>query len=292
MKKISVMLSAFILLISANTSFCEEIVTVSILDIHPTQPAAGVASVESIRKAKYSKINDIAEYRAKILAETPLKTVRGPEGDIYLTDGHHRALSIFRTTYEKCETLKPVEGLDACVKKADIKVTIEEDYSNESWDDFVDELHSSNKIYLTQSTWDKIKRGEISKKQVFKNPGAVLPQNLGKLGNDTMRSALGSLFSRQKFNIDSNNFVNYLEFFIAEKISNKVKIEPGHEFDSDVQVNLARAIFYTPDVLNYMRCLAKDDDYSWDKAQTDINLALRIEANTPFDRSICDKTTL
>ena len=134
---------------------------------------------------------------------------------------------------------------------------------------------------------ERVSRGEISKQQIFNNPDGVLPPNIGKLANDPMRSALGSLFSRQKFSIDGNNFINYLEFLLAEKIADKVKVEAGREFTPEVQISLAGAIFYNPDVLKYLRCLARTEEILWDKAQTDINLALRIEANTPFERREC-----
>jgi hypothetical protein len=266
----------------------DKITQVSIIDIHPTQPEAGLASTELLRKSKYSKISDMEEYRTKVLAENPLKTVRGPGGEIYLTDGHHRALGVFRTASEKCEKTKSVEPVDACMKKIEVRVKVEADFSQGSWDDFLDALQKSNNIYLPPEVRAKLQRGEITKQQIFKYPGGVLPPNIGMLADNPLRSSLGSLFSRSKFNIDASNFVNYLEYLLGEKIADKVKVESGREFDPEVQIDLTRAIFYTPEILKYMRCLAKTDDFSWEKAQTDINLALRLDGNLPFEQSSCE----
>ena len=288
MKRLSVGLSLLFIVLFAQATFAVETVTISILDLHPTQPAAGVASTDYFRKTKYAKINDLDEYRALIVSENPLRAVRGPGGEIYLTDGHHRALGIFRTSAEKCASAKSSEGVEACMKRAKIRVKIEGDFSKRSWNDFVDTLLKDNNMYLPPEVREKVSRGEITREQIFKNPGGVLPPIIGKLANDPMRSALGALFSRQKFSIDGNNFVNYLEFLLAEKIADKVKVEAGSEFTSEVQISLAGAIFYNPDVLKYLRCLARTDDIQWEKAQTDINLALRIEANIPFERTACE----
>jgi len=288
MKRLSVGLSLLFIVLFAQGSFAVETVTISILDLHPTQPAAGVASTDYFRKTKYAKINDLDEYRALIVSENPLRAVRGPGGDIYLTDGHHRALGIFRTAAEKCEIVKSSESIDVCMKKAKVRVKIDGDFTKSSWNDFVDALMKDNNLYLPPDVREKVSRGEISKQQIFKNPGGVLPPTIGKLADDPMRSALGSLFSRQRFSIDGNNFVNYVEFLLAEKIADRVKVEAGKELVPEVQISLAGAIFYNPDVLKYLRCLARTDEIQWDKAQTDINLALRIEANTPFERRECE----
>ena len=287
MKRLSAALSLLIFVLFSQATFANEIVTISIVDLHPTQPAAGVATTDYFRKIKYGKVNDIDEYRALIVSENPLMGVRGPGGKIYLTDGHHRALGVFRTSAEKCESVKSSESADACMKLAKIRVKIEGDFSKSSWNDFADTLLKDNNMYLPPEVRDKIARGEISMQQIFNNPGGVLPPTIGKLANDPMRSALGSLLSRQKFSIDAKNFANYLEFLLAEKIADKVKVEAGREFTPEVQISLAGAIFYNPDVLKYFRCLARTDEIQWDKAQTDINMALRIEANTPFERREC-----
>lgn len=175
------------------------------------------------------------------------------------------------------------------MKQALIRVNVEDDLSSKTWTDFVAALKKNNNIYLPSQLWAKIEKGEITYEQIFKKPGGIIPDSLGKLANDTIRSALGSLFSRQKFNVDGNNFINYLEFYLADKIADRVKIEPGQEFDPDVQINLARAVFYTPEILKYFRCLARSDDFSWEKAQVDINLALRLDANVSFDQSNCER---
>lgn len=287
MKLLSAALSLLIFVLFSQATFANEIVTIAIGDLRPTQPAAGMVSTDYARKNKYGKVKDIDEFRAKIFTENPLRAVRGPGGDIYLTDGHHRALGIFRTAAEKCESVKASESVDDCMKSAKVRVRIDGDFSKSSWNDFVDALFKDNNLYLPPDVRDKVSRGEISKQQIFKNPGGVLPPTLGKLANDPMRSAFGALFSRQRFSIDGNNFVNYVEFFLAEKITDKVKVEAGKELTPEVQISMAGAIFYNPDVLKYLRCLARTDEIQWDKAQTDINLALRIEANTPFERKEC-----
>jgi len=297
MKRTVSILSLFIIALTVQPVFgidktininADKIVKISIIDIRPTQPSAGLASTDALRKSKYSKIDDMDEYRSKVLSENPLKTVRGPGDEIYLTDGHHRALGVFRTALDKCENAKAVEPVEACMKKVEVRIKIEADFSKNSWDEFLAALQKSNNIYLPPDVRAKLQRGEITRQQIFQDPGGVLPSNIGELTDNPFRSALGTLFSRTKFNIDGGNFVNYLEFLLSEKIADKVKVEPGREFDPEVHVNLTRAIFYTPEVLKYMRCLARPDDFSWEKAQTDINLALRLDGNLPFDQSSCE----
>ncbi len=288
MQRLSITVCIFLSLCLAQLAFGEEI-KVSIIELRPTQPAAGLATTDIFRKSKYQKTTDMAEFLAKIIAENPLRAVRGPGGEIFLTDGHHRALGVFRTAMERCESAKPAVGVEPCMKQALIRVNVEDDLSSKTWTDFVAALKKNNNIYLPSQLWAKIEKGEITYEQIFKKPGGIIPDSLGKLANDTIRSALGSLFSRQKFNVDGNNFINYLEFYLADKIADRVKIEPGQEFDPDVQINLARAVFYTPEILKYFRCLARSDDFSWEKAQVDINLALRLDANVSFDQSNCER---
>ncbi len=267
--------------------FSEEIIEVSIRDIHPTQPGAGFASSEASRLKKFKDIKDESGLRAKLKSEPPLRAVRGPGGGIFLTDGHHRALGAFRTSSAVCTSARPTDGVDSCMKGARIRVRLEGDYSTNTWNEFVDALQKQNNIYLPPVVRDKLKSGEISKEAIFREPDGIIPPTLGKLVNDSMRSALGSLLVRPVIALNTDNFVNYFEFFLAERVEKRVKFEPGHETDLEVSKSIANIIFNDPEIVLYMRCLARTDGDNWQKAQSQINRLMKLAPETPFEQAAC-----
>lgn len=270
----------------STPSFGAEIREVSILDIHPTQPAAGYSAVEAAQAIKYKNINDPNFFSDQVLQEKPLRGVIGPDAELYLTDGHHRALGILRASSSVCEKKQPLSPVDSCVRGTKVRVVIDMDYSQKTWPDFVDSLQKDNNIYLPPELRQKLSSGEISPEQLFKRPDGLLPANLGKLANDPMRSALGTLFYYQ--GISGELFVNYVEFLLSEKLDKNIRVKPGEESDMRVQLRLMKAIFCNDQVVNFLRCLAKRETSTWQKAQKQINLAVGLEEEIPFDASHCN----
>ncbi|WP_026075801.1 ParB-like protein [Noviherbaspirillum massiliense] len=60
--------------------------------LRPTQPSVGMMRVEE-RAAKMKGETNFAQYTSR----RPLPVVRGPDGDFYLTDGHHLANVLVRS---------------------------------------------------------------------------------------------------------------------------------------------------------------------------------------------------
>ena len=281
-------IASLLLFVTLFSSFAAgaEIAEVSVLDIHPTQPAAGYAASEATQLVKFKNIKDEAALRDRVLQEKPLRAVVAPGGAIYLTDGHHRALGVFRTSAAICETNAPAAEVDSCMRKVKIKVRIDGDYSKNSWDEFVDALLKENNIYLPQKVKARLASGELTKEQIFKGSAGIMPQSLGKLANDPMRSAIGTLFFHQ--GISGVLFANYLEFLVAERLGGVVKVEVGHEFDPGVQIRLMKAIFGNDDIVKFIRCLAVRDEKSWREAQAAVNQVVGIENDTPFAPKLCE----
>ncbi len=264
-----------------------EVAKVSVVDIQPTQPAAGYAAsdVSASKLLKFKNIKDETALCNQVLQEKPLRAVVGPGGGIYLTDGHHRALAVFRTSAAICESSRPAAEVDPCLRGVKVKVRIEGDYSKRSWDDFVDALLKENNIYLPQTIKARLASGELTKEQLFKGPDRVMPPSLGKLANDPMRSAIGTLFYYQ--GINGNLFANYLEFLVAERLGGEVKVQVGQEFNPEVQVRLLKAIFSNEDLVKFIRCLARRDKESWSEAQKEVNQVVGLDSSTPFAPETC-----
>ncbi len=286
MKRLTIVCLLLIITFFGNFARGAEFTEVSVLDIHPTQPAAGYAASEANQLMKFKNIRDEAALRNQVLQEKPLRAVVAPGGGIYLTDGHHRALALFRTSAAICETSRPTAEVDSCMRGIKVKIRIEGDYSKSSWDDFVDELIKENNIYLPQTIKVRLASGELTKERIFNGPDRVMPLSLGKLANDPMRSAIGTLFHYQ--GIKGDLFVNYAEFLVAERIGGMVKVEVGHEFDPGVQVRLMRAIFGNEDIVKFLRCLARRDEKSWSSAQKGINQVVGVDNVTPFSPTLCE----
>jgi hypothetical protein len=286
MKRLSIIFLLLIVTLFGNFAIGAEFAEVSVLDIHPTQPAAGYAASEATQLFKFKNIRDEAALRNRVLQEKPLRAVVAPGGGIYLTDGHHRALGVFRTSAAICESSMPAAEVDSCMRGIKVKVRIDGDYSKSSWDDFVDALLKENNIYLPQTIKARLASGELTKERIFKGPDGVMPPSLGKLANDPMRSAIGTLFFYQGINGDL--FANYLEFLVAERLGGVVKVEVGHEFDPGVQVRLMKAIFGNEDIVKFIRCLAIRDKKSWSDAQKEINQVVGVDNDTPFSPTLCE----
>jgi hypothetical protein len=286
MKRLSIVSLLLIVTLFCNLAIGAEFAEVSVLDIHPTQPAAGYAASEATQLMKFKNIKDDTALRDRVLQEKPLRAVIAPGGDIYLTDGHHRALGVFRTSAAICESSRLDAEVDSCMRGIKVKVRIEGDYSKSSWDEFVDALLKQNNIYLPQSIKARLASGELTKERVFKGPDGVMPSSLGKLANDPMRSAIGTLFYYQGINGDL--FANYLEFLVAERLGSKVNVQAGHEFNPAVQVQLMKAIFGDEDIVKYIRCLARRDETSWNDAQKAVNQVVGLDSSTPFAPTLCE----
>ncbi|MFH0787410.1 MAG: ParB/Srx family N-terminal domain-containing protein [Pseudomonadota bacterium] len=264
-----------------------EIAEVSVVDIQPTQPAAGYAAseVSASKLLKLKNIMDETTFRNQVLQEKPLRAVIGPGGGIYLTDGHHRALGVYRASTAICESSRPAAEVDACLRGVKVRVRIEGDYSKSTWNDFVDALLKENNIYLPQTIKARLASRELTKEQLFKGPDRVIPPSLGKLANDPMRSSMGTLFHYQ--GINGNLFANYLEFLVAERLGGEVKVQAGQEFDPRVQVRLLKALFSNEDLVKFIRCLARRDKESWNEAQKEVNQVVGLDSSTPFAPETC-----
>jgi hypothetical protein len=220
------------------------------------------------------------------LQEKPLRAVVAPGGAIYLTDGHHRALAVFRTSAAICESSRPAAEVDSCMRGINVRVRIDGDYSQSSWDDFVDALLKENNMYLPQTIKARLASGELTQERSIKGPDGVMPPSLGKLANDPMRSAIGTLFHYQGINGDL--FANYLEFLVAERLGGAVEVKVGHEFSPDVQVRLTKAIFGNEEIVKFIRCLASRDETSWSDAQKAIDQIVGVDNAIPFTPAHCE----
>jgi hypothetical protein len=263
-----------------------KIAEVSVFDIRPTQPAAGYAASEATQLLRFRNIRDEAALRDRVLQEKPLRAVVAPGGGVYLTDGHHRALAIYRTSAAICESSKPAAEVDPCMRGIKVRVRIDGDYSNSGWDEFVDALLKENNMYLPQTIRAKLASGELAKERIFKDPDGVMPTSLGKLANDPMRSAIGTLFHYQ--GISGDWFANYLEFLVSERIGGAVEVKAGHEFSPDVQIRLMKAIFGNENIVKFIRCLAIRDEKPWNEAQKAIDQAVGIDTGAPFVPEHCE----
>jgi len=285
MKRLMAIVCSVMVCLVFRLSFAGEVVEVPVADIHPTQPTVGFAASEASQSFKFKNVKDESSLRERVLKEKPLRGVRGPDGAIYLTDGHHRSLAVFRTAAAICESSHSRDEVKACINGVHVHIALDADYTGRSWKEFADALFAENNIYLPPATRAKLASGELKREEIFQKPGSVLPATIADVTNDPMRSAIGTLFYYQ--GVDGNNFANYLEFLVAEKLGNKVEVKAGREFDPGVQIRLMKAIFGSATMVKYIRCLARPEEEAWNAAQKEIDEAIGLDASSSFSREAC-----
>jgi hypothetical protein len=164
-----------------------EVAKVKILDVRPTQFVVGAKEIEfrMIRIADKDADGEIADYKKK----NPGKAVIGPDGTLFLVDGHHLATALYN------------------LGKESMRVEIVKDYSDLSWRAFWIKLRTKHLCYLRDA------RGRVQ------SP-SKLPHSIPELKDDPYRS-LAYLVSKSEGFEDHDS--PFQEFYWAQFYRRRIK---------------------------------------------------------------------
>lgn len=212
-------LTAFLLILIGN-SFAQahlpvviEERLVSVHDVRPTQMEVGKAHVEYSRVKIYKNPNLIES-----MASRALPAWIGPDKKIYITDGHHWA-SGSQLVYDENPKL---------ANELKLRVQIEADFSQKTWEEFYIALFNSGKGYFTPEVRHRYLSQDSSGK-LFGTPENIvamyqnhLPKSLPELQNNPWRSVFG--MALEEIGFDPNfDFIDYIEFYIAEEFTEHMR---------------------------------------------------------------------
>jgi hypothetical protein len=263
----------------------------SLEQIRPTQTSIGFAAIRSIRENYASRAakngQSLKEYLAERAASEPLRGVRSPDGQIFLTDGHHRTRVTSDLIHES--------GAPA----ARIPVRLDADFTNDTWEAFAAHMVAHNDLYLDppirKRVQSEIDRGQLTAAGIFARAD-ILPANIGALPDNPLRSVIGNIL--YPLGLKGEHFANYLEFHLGERLGERlgehVKVKAGEESDPKKIAAVRHALFTDPALIRALRCNARDENpEEYRKTQSQISDALLSESpkqarpDPDFKKSSC-----
>lgn len=173
---------------------------------------------------------DYAEYVVKRMDEYVFPAILGPDGNYYITDGHHKIWSVFTELGKEYPEL---------LKTAQVKVEVTDDFSKSglSTADFYKKVFVDDKRgYFSPET----KASITSDPEKF----AETIKNFTGLKNDPMRSAVGRVF--KKLGWSAQGMTDFVQFYVGkemEKLGFKLP-KPNSPLDKD---NVEEAIDFILD---------------------------------------------
>lgn len=188
-----------LLLLSSGLASAEQI---SVLGLRPTQMQIGKRAadfhVENWRKDAKQRGLTLKQYAATVLkprfAGTELPVVIDPKGHYRNTDGHHRM-----TALRKVSKLTGV--------RFDVKAKLLRDYRGKTFEEYAEDFTSNLK--KGQFTPEVEKLDAVARMR-------QLPETYDKLGDNTLRTALEVVFTRNQ--ISGSLMRDYVEFRVAEEL--------------------------------------------------------------------------
>jgi hypothetical protein len=193
------------------TTFEERLVPIA--DVRPTQMEVGMAHVEYSRAKIYKNPNLVESVASRVLPAWI-----GPDNKVYITDGHHWASGSQRVLNEH-------PSLAGDLK---IRVQLEADYSQKTWENFYVDLYKAGKGYFSPQVRSRFVETDGGGKQTISSPNIVkmysefLPKNLNELRNNPWRSVFG--MALEEIGFDPNfDFIDYIEFYLAEEFAEHMR---------------------------------------------------------------------
>lgn len=206
----------------------------NISELHPGQSNVGlfVINMKKPENGVFSSIQKKCENNTlndsllkKCASKKGISGVIGPNGKIYLIDGHHSTYSLYLLANQA----------NKCNYAGEVCVYIEDNKKDLIESQFVSYMKQQQYVWLKDKTGRNI---EFS----------ALPDKISKIGDDPYRSLI-KLIADSKCNqnnpvIDSSNNTPYLEFYW----SNKLELFCSNLYN----LNQKNANIYTRDAYNYM----------------------------------------
>lgn len=186
-----------------------EVVTVPILQLHPTQSVVGereVAEKESKIKGK-----DAAELR-EYIADHTVPVVIGPGNTLYMVDHHHTMLALLRS---------------GRAQTCDARILA--NYSNLTMPEFWKQMEKKKWVYLKNGQGQPITPSQI-------------PSTLTDMGNDPYRALAGQVRDEGGYR---KTDIPFADFAWANYFRSQINMGPG-QAGWDAAVKQAMAIAHSP----------------------------------------------
>ncbi len=181
-----------------------------------TVPAHGLESICSILVSELKPLqmevgDDAVMYMLRNYLEThelnlrPFPAVVLPNGEIRISDGHHRARMFYwleKKGYVPVGILKP-------------NIKIVRNYQEEGMTlvEALKDLYSTGGLYLTKPYRELLDRGEVDWEDFFTG---TMPHSIAELNDNPKRSLMGAVLHELKIN--SLEYTNFIEFYLAERL--------------------------------------------------------------------------
>lgn len=197
-----------------------EVVTVPILQLHPTQAVVGEREVaEKLSKIKGKDATKLQEY----IADHTVPVVIGPGGKLYMTDHHHTMLALLRS---------------GRTQTCDAKIIA--NYANLSMPDFWKQMEKKKWVYLKNGQGQPISPSQI-------------PSSLTDMGNDPYRALAGAVRDEGGYRKTS---IPFSDFAWANYFRSKINIGSG-QTGWDAAMKQAMAIVHAPAAKNLPGYISK-----------------------------------
>lgn len=227
------------------------VIETELLSVHPTQMEIGEERInekidEYYKKWQKKYPNSEKSFEQYVASElVPKKkfpAVIGPDGVIYILDGHHRT-----TTFTRI--LKDHPSL---LKSASYKVEIIADYSHETLKRFAVRLiEVMGKGYFPR----EIRNKNLSAEKLLE----LLPNSVEGLEDSPMRSLIGKIFDDVE--LETDYMKDYIQFYIGEFVED-LEIEIDYEnllSDENVE-RVKKAMFKSSDIVEYMLASPRSEE--------------------------------
>ncbi len=194
------------------------IVEALIKDIRPTQMEIGTAHVT------YS----VGKVRERGHLSRALPGVIGPDGDYYISDGHHWASAAQAMGFKS------------------LRIEVRADFSGKGWEEFAKYLHEHGVGYFTPEVRNRFGLTELYRTQ--------LPKSLSEMRDNPGRSIVGIALEELPL-VAEEALRDYIEFSLAEEFEANFR-KQGVDFEkpiTDEAIEKAKRVIATDeDILAYL----------------------------------------
>lgn len=186
-----------------------DILEVPLLVLRPSQPAIG-REIVARRMFGKARQEDPVQFQRNLIS-TPFQVIVAPDGTLFLTDGHHRALV---AVLKDASHQKPGNYI--------ARVQVKGNYFGRLWRDFLQSTIDANHIYFHGSTLAEFRSRSFPEDEHLRQlVETSIPRKIFDLPDDVVRSLIGDIF----FDADLGRvdwFANFFEFRLGEAIRHRL----------------------------------------------------------------------
>lgn len=219
------------------------VIKVNVSDVHPTQMEIGEDRVNAKITEYYQKWlkkypkkeKTFEQYIAtELVPKKKFPAVLGPDGEVYILDGHHRTTTFLRILSRRPKLLK----------KTTYEVEVIADYSNKTIDEFAHGLIvEMGKGYFPK----KIRKKDFVPAELVD----LLPNSPADLVDNPMRSLIGKIFD--DLDLETDYMMDYIQFYIGEFVEDSnIEIDYDNLLSEENSNKVKEAIFTKRKIVDFL----------------------------------------